>query len=291
MPRFPRGVGPVDAANPVEWGHPLNAGRLAWWLGLAGLGRGDRLPDLALGRAATLVNGAAYAADRRPGSLGGEVYLAGDAGGDTAALDRPAILGAAAVAATSADWTLALWYKQAGVAEDAPIVFGSEHFAPPGVAIVHERSVDGLAMFANGDGGYAESAQVTLADGDWHHAVFVADSAAGDFRCHKDGVAVDARSYPTAWGSIALSSRFVSGYRWDGGTTWAWAQATVDDLSAWPRAFSAADAAALYEQSRRGHPDTLRRLSRRSTFLMAPPAATFRAGWLSPSPSPGTGVY
>jgi hypothetical protein len=50
----------IDAGNAVDWDHPLNKGRVAWWHTPMGLGAGSRLLDIAKNNHGTLTNGAKW---------------------------------------------------------------------------------------------------------------------------------------------------------------------------------------------------------------------------------------
>jgi hypothetical protein len=90
--------GPIDHGNPVNPDHPLNRGRVAWYLSLAGLSGGSKFPDLMGGSGGTLTNMAVAgtssasgwgkaAGPARPGALGPPIlcdgtddYISGPAG-------------------------------------------------------------------------------------------------------------------------------------------------------------------------------------------------------------------
>jgi hypothetical protein len=61
---------PIDCANPVNWSHPLNAGRRAWWITLPGLAGGALWHDIAGGNHGVLTNGPVWRPSSRTNGWG-----------------------------------------------------------------------------------------------------------------------------------------------------------------------------------------------------------------------------
>lgn len=261
--------GRVHLGDPVNRAHPLNRGLAAWWLaGLRPYGGGGRWYDLtrAAAHTGTLVGGPAWVGGGRPGGSGAVRAVAGS--------ERIEAAGAAVPTGAAAPWTISFWHRTRAFVSLSQ-VFGFGPQLPADVNGAHRYVLQYLNNYyfwgasADWDTGIAWDV-----DDAWHHAAFVCDGS--NLYFHRDGVQratrtglppglVTAGTYVTAFG------------RHPSGTSSP--NCDLDDCFIWSRALSAAEAWAWYDQSRRGHPDTLRHLPRRRSFAAsvgAPPAGNRR---------------
>jgi hypothetical protein len=246
----------IDAGSPVEWGHPLNAGRLAWWLALPGGWSTSAWPDLIGGRAGSFSgtrNAAAH--PYLPGA-------AGWTGGGTAS----ATVGA--LTSGLSRFTFSATFHRPSTSDLA--CMGRSGTNARWLADVQST----FAALAAENGGYAVATAASGALGAGRYQIVVAFAAAvgGDaaqLRCYVNGVpqSVSGLTLPattpamTTWlfgnnGNNATSS----------GVVWY-------DGAIWSRALGASDAAALWEDTQRGYPATLRRVRGRSLVSLSGAAA------------------
>lgn len=239
----------VDLGNPVA-DHPLNAGLVAWWLGLPNNSGGGTLFDLCGQRPATLTNGPAWSP-----SPGGFAGLSLDGTDDYAVADPfrfdPATSG----------YTYSAWIKPAFASSSGTrrglICWRAGGIVGGDQSRVRLIWLDGSSGFYLDDKArYAFSGKPSFASGEAHHIAFTR-TAAGGGQYYWDGsplsttTVIDlggiepANTYPIYIGLDSENSAAWSGGLWD--------------TRVYSRALTAADHAGLYDQGRRGHPDTLRR--------------------------------
>lgn len=236
--------GPIVLADPVDRSHPLNRGRVAWWLVVPGLEGGRRWFDLmglnhgALTNLTTPASG--WRGTTRPGGWGHILFDGVDDIVTAPALSPPT-------------FTLAAW--------------GFKTAAGNGVIVAQANSSVSLASYylriANGSGfhagsGYREIIVPDCSLNAWHHHALTYDGAT--LRYYLDGaagVSGAATGTPDATTNPCTIGRFgdLSAQYWPG---------PLDDVAAWDRALSAAEMGAIYDLSRRGYPGVLRRLGSRA---------------------------
>lgn len=229
---------PVYLADPVNRSHPLNRGRVAWWLTTPGLEGGGAWPDLmglcpltltAMGNAS---NG--WRGSTRPGGLG---HLLTDGAGGRA------VSSAAALKVGGGAFSVALWVNRSG----------------PGTVISNEPTggfrVDSVGnyrfiLFTAGGGVAGIAGAAGSAVGIWNRVVATSDGTTATI--YLDGVATTgAITSPSgATNSLTLGS--------GGGTSLAF-PGSIDDVSIWSRCLSAAEVVADLDLSRRGYPGALNR--------------------------------
>jgi hypothetical protein len=239
----------LDATCPVEWAHPLNTGRVGWWHGwpLSGWAGGVTVRD-ACGLSAkktyhaTHASGGTWGPGRGPPGRG--MYFGGSSANATfAALGTP----------TTYSW--ALWVKgdtapsgAASPTERFPLYLDPGNDAAA-FAWDHNNSSFQQAFYARQSGGAYKACKIAtaLSANVWY---FVAGTFDGsNLRVYLNGApsATTACSGTNAWGSTAGKFSLQS---WPG---------SLADASFWRnRVLSSGDAARLYTESRRGHPETLR---------------------------------
>lgn len=259
--------GQIDAVCPVDWSHPLTKGLVSWWLCVPGWMGGSRLVDIARpgphGNHGTLTNGPTWAGSSRPGGFG-SIGTVGDA---DAYVQNAASSGLPTGA--SSPWTFAFWHRTRTLKSlSCPFGFGEEARGAGGT-VGAKRAV----LQFGGAGDYYfwgenrdwDTGVAWDVDSTWHHVAFTYDAASGafgDLRFYRDGRLAAgpntlASTLTTAGSYLYACTKHPSGTSPD---------ADFDDGIILARCWSAAEVAAWYDQSRRGHPDTLRRL-RRTWFV------------------------
>lgn len=238
----------LDLGNPVA-NHPLNDGLIGWWLGLQNNSGGSTLFDLAGRSPGTLTSGCSW--NLEVGQLA-SVDMGGTNNGVT--LTLPSLV---------SPMSFEGYYYIRSAPQTYPMYMGD------GTIILGWTTVPGF-----GGPPYREyyapgsyfSTSWCPAPPAYVHRVWVYEG--GNLTVYADGVAKEAVSYSpgtlTTWRLGGPNDGFLmSDHR-------------LLSARAYGRALSADEAWQLYDQSTRGHPDTLRRWSRRSRGYVAtsPPPAT-----------------
>jgi len=262
---MPRGVGwCVDPSQPVEWGHPLNRGRVAWWLGLpqAGFSGSALIRDITRpgygGSHGVMAGGLSQFPSER-GYYGLRTNGTGRATGTTAL-----------TAAT--DLSLAIWIYQASPQTTIKVAIGFGSAVWLGSSVTAGKwnfSCDGFTLLDTATGHTAG----------WHR--ITGTRTGGMAYLYVDGMLATsgARTAGSASGAFSLGDFTASGYVWPG---------DISDPSVWNRCLSAAEVAYDHDLSRRGYrtPDSpLRWITGRTYF--APLSAT--PSVFSPAFGPGWG--
>lgn len=261
----------VDLLDPADRLHPLNAGKVAWYLGLDGSAAGPTARDLMGANTGTLVGGASWGPATRPGASA-EIRLDGATGyvecGASPAFD---LVGEIAVAA---------WARIDSSTINGMILV-SKDGSTGGRSYTLDASEGVFRFYIGGGAAGIVYGTTTLVLGRWYHVVGTRD-AAGTVSVYLDGVAdavpVSGTSVPISTVGLRLGARpYVSfeGYL-DG---------ALDDCLVMGRCPSPSEVAALYDLSRRGYPDGLSRLA------LAPSSAAFRPYLLARQPTIGSGIY
>lgn len=277
--------GRIDTRTPVNWQHPLNRGLVRWWLGLPGQAGGPLLADLATGgraNAGTLTNGPTWAAGPNglPGVLfdGTDDYVdCGQAAGLTGLAEfaveaycRPdSVSGGSAGlryvvscedvvgGASNTAFILRLstspvrfeWYTATAGAFYGPATY-SGVTAGATYHLLAGATASGLYLYANGS---------------------LAGTAGGS-----GGAATNSPTVPVCVGAPSTQpGRAFQGPVWS--------------VRGYRRLPSAAEAAALYDQARRGYPDLLRRWSPTAYLFPTSPPPPPPAGSSFPAAVVGGG--
>jgi hypothetical protein len=240
--------------DPANRQHPLLRGCVGWWCGLPGRGGGPNWHGLTRGGAGAQQGGAGWSGNTRPGRLGAcPTYV------DTSSqcTDLRPVAGALSgqTAATAAFWCYRTSLKNNAVSHGAQS--GNDRFA-----LIWLNNDQFYAIVTSGATvGYAY--KDLLGATGWHHLAMVYNYAAGagaNSRCkfYYDGVPQTLTLGAEPPSAIPTATAAWSGYYWTG-TAHNYSTGPQDDVVFWNRALSAAEVRAWYDQSRRGHPDTLRR--------------------------------
>ena len=248
----------LNASSPVNWSHPLNRGRLAWWLAHPALPRGGKWFDLCglSAKKATngvLTNGPAWSGSKgRPGGAGSLNF---DASNDYVDLASAALL------TSGRPFTMAWWERVTSTSGVFPSRFrlvvsgAAREFAVIRTDVASYTYV-AFGMFAVG-GLRATVPSITSSVGTWNRVVLVGDvsptnTTIGNWRAYTNGFsATVASGGPFSDPGTNTVSRIGYDNIDDG------ANVAMDDICIWSRALSAGEVAAEYKQSLRGHPDTL----------------------------------
>lgn len=235
---FGAGSGPrvIDLGNPVA-DHPLNYGMVTWALPLPHL-RGGKLMDLKGGKHGTFTNGPTWTSGN-PGGFGAVNFAAG-----TDYVD----FGTAHASTLSGSFTVSMWVYIRGAA-------GQNIFGNRGTS--HSRQLEYSIQVANRISTVQEG--VSSIQGvvfntflnSWKHITWTYNVPTTTSVLYFDGLQVSSVSY--TFTAAYAGSSFLSddsANRLDGKTT---------DLRIYNRALSASEALGVFNQSRAGHPDTLRR--------------------------------
>src|ERR1022692_2504088 len=221
---------PIDPTNPVDWSHPLNIGRVGWWLctNTPGWRGSNTLHDLVRGGRHNPNDGAFSAtapvwggSHGHPGGIGSLTFYNGT-------ITTPTL----SAATSSGNFTIAAWlYNLPSI-----VVNNSAN------TIYWKSGVGGAIRFYNGTAYDASSPVPTNV---WTRVV---TSRIGNTLSHYyNGNLINSQT---------MSGVSLSFYLLSGSST-----SFMDDLSFWQRGLSAQDIALDYSISRQGYPGVLKRIS------------------------------
>lgn len=241
--------GPVLYGDPVERGHPLNRGLVSWWLPLPGRGAGRTLFDVAGRNNGTLTNGATWASGPN-----GNRAVSFDGTDD--------YVNVGSAIATAGDLTASCWvYPTANPGSFSyKVLFGFYNTTSPFTGWGLARGGP-TATPANGLGFWDGTAWRNLgADwtlNAWQHLAVVATSSVATL--YVNGVPASSPAC-SARGSYTGVKTF--GSQSNGAAQFLTGAAV--DQRIHNRALYASEVRELYQQSRKGYPDLLRRASPRA---------------------------
>jgi hypothetical protein len=254
--------GPIDLADPVDRSHPLNRGRVAWWLAVPGLEGGRQWFDLMGLNHGTLsgFGARAWGGTTRPGGRG---QVACDGAGQVSTPLLP-----------TKSYTISLWFRvYPGASGETPGTLICSNDASQYLLFDFDRATSKIQLFlVDGPGGIAYGP--ALAAGTWHQAAITrrGDAAAGGYQFYVDGAVVGSSNTGTFNPAAALTIGFRPG------NTQGHKDA-LDDVTVYDRALSAAEVGSLCDLSARGYPGVLRRLGSRAWRSapsgIGPPAASY----------------
>lgn len=243
---------PIRAAHNRE--HPLNRGRLGWWLTLPPTEGGRQLYDLMGLYHGTLTNGPTWAGSARPGGWG-HVNL--DGSNDYI---NTGITGSPFNFDRTEPFSVACWFRSTSIATTQLLVAKGEssgNFRGWWLGLLSSRvrfsHISTLSNLVDINGGTA------LASNVWYRlmATYTGSSAASGATLYVNGVAetptVNNNNLTTATTS-AIALQF--GVR---NATNNPSVGGLDDVSIWGRALSAAEAREDFDLSRAGYPGVLAR--------------------------------
>jgi concanavalin A-like lectin/glucanase superfamily protein len=245
----------IDLGNPVS-DHPLNRGLLAWFLPLPGAACGAaRLFSLVGGHNGQFVNGPGVT--RGPGELLG-VRFDGDDDHLTASF--------ANLLATRANTSLFCWVF---TATGTTSVWGERSADTPIWKL--EIGNTNMRFTHRDDSGTLSqlSAGPSLTDSQWHHIGIT--KAGTSLVCYHDGINLGTQTI-NGNDTLTVSTVWIGGDSQDAAADY---QGVATDWRAYNRTLADSEVALLHDQTSQGHPDTLRRFSRRT--------------WLTPVVTPSSG--
>lgn len=262
----------INAANPVA-DHPLNRGLTAWWLGLPNIAGGSRLFDLGGRYPGTLTNGPTWRPAADPGFFNGLDF---DGANDYVTFGT-------SWAPLQGDFTLSMWLRPdtwaSGVGEFSGILSKRSAFASMAWELfyndssqsVDQGTAEGLAWasgnsLSNGTIGFG----VVPPLGSWSHVALT--RSGNTYVCYLNGVTgstetragvVPGGSDQVVMGVLGSELAGTAAYHYNG---------QISDVRVYDgRALSASAVWGLYDQGRRGNPDTLRTYSPLRRLDLIPP--------------------
>ena len=267
----------IDLQNPVS-DHPLNDGLVSWWLPLRATGYGTTLFDLCKRNDGTLISGPTWTAGRD-----GFGALSFDGSND--------YVETGAISPSPQTLSFECWVRLSSTATEQTLLAITNGGATPSQYSQLLRFGSSAAVYCfDGAPKLTASASLGTSAGVWYHVVGVWQNL-GSQTVYVDGVQRATGAIGnlfTGWspsprvsfGVIATLSASAARFSGDFGFA-----------RFYNRALSAADVASLYDQTLRGHPDTIRRYSSARWFVGSvatspppPPASStfipaFAAGW------------
>lgn len=264
-------AGTVDLLDPADRLHPLNAGKLAWYLALDGLTGGPTARDLIGANAGTLAGGAAWGPTTRPGGRG-EIRCDGSTGQVVVAqpVATPATYSVVGWAYLSGASLTGAFVKVGGRSRGVGLGVGSGTFDSPGNHLI--ALAENVAWHDTG---------INCGTG-WHHFGFAFDGANGTVAVYLDGRSAYAAPM-TANSPVDADPIYIGGYA-DQDDLARFFAGPLDDWQLFASPLPPSDVAAIYDLSRRGYPEGLSRL--------APSSGTaFRPHFLARQPAIGSGTY
>jgi hypothetical protein len=250
---------PVNLADPVNREHPLNRGRVGWWLTLPGLAGGGTFWDLmGLNHGALTGMGAGlgWKGTSRPGGYGA---LQGD--GTAACViipNSPSLNPTVGV-------TCSCWVKPASTA-DAGLVCKDSNV---GRSYCLDIESSGKPQFFIGPSQVVSASTTILTPGQWIHVCGTYNGAGTALYINGIQVATAAGS-PTlnvTTGTVQLGAREYAGLR-------EFCNGQIDDCSIWNRGITPIEVYGLFNLSRLGYPGVLNRWPQRMVDLQSGTAWT-----------------
>lgn len=246
-------LGPIDTRNPVAR-HPLNVGTFAWWLPLPSNSGASTLIDIAGRNNGTLANGTRWSTTPYKFSA-----VAFDG------VDDSIDFGGYQPAVTSVSW----WMRRASAANHSVIAIGADSWDSSGWTLSCFEYL-GTLYFRTVAGAFGQYSETAPTAGEWAHYTVIRNDTTGDpFKVYRNGRVVGSHA-TGGTGTGVLRVGGTSGGRFPGDVT---------DLRMASRAWSAAEVWQLYDQSARGHPDTLRRWSWQQWAAQAVAGGGFQSAW------------
>lgn len=244
----------------VNWDHPLNRGRIAWWLAHPSLPHGKVWRDLCglSGRrpnTGTLTNGPVWAgAKGRPGGFGSLTFDGTDDEVIVSAPDGSPLDVTGAGGITYGGWvrpTTSATYQLICGKVANPSARQYALYLTAGATSQVYVALSGVSVF--GAAGAAVTLSTAWVVSAWNHLIATYD---GNNLCtiYLNGRSVAVTACAGSMTNITTTSVYLGWADVDGAYA---VQGAADDLGVWNRWLSAEQVADLFDQSRRGHPDTL----------------------------------
>lgn len=275
--------GEILLQDPVNRQCGLTRGLASWWMPLPGVPVGLRLRDLC---------------DRSHGAVAGNPDLAAGVGGMSALkLDGAGdyvTLASTADSFPTDEATLAVWCR---FRVATPASIGDTGFVR--LTTTSNSTLSTHYPYTNGAGYFntflnSRVGPVTMSSAvvrtNWHLITVTSTPGAGGWAVYQNNALL-----ATSTGQASIDLDEANGL-WLGRSDNPSAGGAPFEMDGhlggamlWTRALSAAEIAAVLEQFRRGHPDTLRRLPRRTVYVPAAPPSGFQPAWARGSNSIITG--
>lgn len=260
-------LGPIFLPDPLNAHHPLNTGRVVWYLAVPGLEGASRFYNLCtkyIGALTGMTSGTSgWAGTTRPGGWGQLNYDGTD--------DR-VNLSTMPTAPFLTEYTVAAWVKTATISGNHGI------FASRNTRVQWQLDSNGAdARMIVTDDGVAHTMTATYTSafsvGPWFRVVGV--RSGNNVAIYVNGLAGGTGT--TSMGTEAGSASAKNIGSVDGGSAF-W-NGAIDDVSAWSRALTVNEVLADYELSRLGYPGVLNRW--KPTYYAVPTVVSLPKGSLA----------
>lgn len=264
--------GRIDPINPVVRDHPLNRGRLAWWIAATGLS-GHVRQDMMGRYPATLATAQTV--------LGGWPF-------PMIRLSSYAVMTAPCSAGNLNRYTVGVRFTPTATSITGDHSLIVRQGTPGGyerAGAISWRSSSGGQVYTDTKTGYAAYAASPLTAGvETTFVLTVTNSTGSDTQFYQDGKPLATTRTITTPGDDTTGLPFTIGSR----AGWYSTLAPIAEAFVYDRILSAEEIAQLEVQRRLGYPDLLRRYSSLRTYR---PVTTFQPGWIGVQSTPGVGIY
>lgn len=235
----------LDLNQPINWAHPLNRGRLAWWLAMPGRYGAPTWWDLAAGLAANFTNtasGFGWNTFTNPGGAGSIKFT-----GATAFLSAGSALTIQPTAISAAAWVYAsaLSGTRAIVGRNPGSTGATEGW------LLDANGTTVRFICSNGTTGATASKTSGMATGSWYRLVGTFDNTT--VRLYINGVQAATASLS---GNLSASTSTALEIGQAVGISGIW-NGYLNDVSIWNRALSAAEVSQDFYLSQEWYPDIL----------------------------------
>ncbi len=236
---FPDQNGPVDVLNPVNPHHPLNQGRVGWWVVLPQTDGGRQWFDLIAGRHFALTSGSSWVSAARPGGLARAI----------SATD-PSLSITWGLVGSNLSRTIAFWVRPTSATANRGFASVGATAASGNPHWLMLTKNTGLFEVYHG-GNYREGLSL-FTQNVWARMVYTYNAADNDTGLYINGV----REYT---GTVADSTTAENTNLYAGSGFPSAFGGWLDDFAVWNRALSPAQVRADYDLSQQGYPGVLNR--------------------------------
>ncbi len=257
---------PVFTPDPIEWSHPLNHGRVGWWLSLPPNDSVLWFPDLCNKAPAINQNasGVSWQSIYRPGGFGRSLLFS------TSSVQNYVDCGNPSQFQMTDVMTIGCTARWTGSLANSIMIakWGGTSGWLIGASAANADKIIWAATIGGSVG--AVTSTNTYNDGAWHRIIAVYDGA--NLKLYVDGIQTGGNTAASGTISNQSANNLVFGNYTSHSSTSNIFVGYLDDLfvsrAAWTQAMVTQD----YELSRRGYPGVLRRMTPgRSTYLLTSP--------------------